>query len=123
MHPDADVRATREGDVAPRVLTPDVEPIRVGEGAGIPVGRGDRHRHEVALRDRRSAELQLTRGVAVDRRRGGLEPQRLLDRSAQQRAVLAYERQLVVVGEQVQQRVADHALGGLDAAEQEHGLV
>src|ERR671914_6659 len=57
---------------------------------------------------------------AVDHSGRRLEPQRLLDGVRQQPAILVQERALLGIGEQVEDRVRDHALGRLDAAEQEH---
>ena len=58
------------------------------ETCGIAVRAGDRERARARRsRDRRAAELDVARRVAVDHRGGRLEPQRLLDRVRQQAAV------------------------------------
>ena len=116
VHPDAHVRPAREREVAPRVRASRVEAVGIGERRRIPVGGSDRDPHEVARRDPRSAELGVRGRVAVDRRRGGLEAQRLLHDRLQRRPAVA-------VPEQVDERVGDHPLGRLDPAEQHHGGV
>jgi hypothetical protein len=65
----------------------------------------------------------VTGRVPVHQGRGRLEPERLLDRGRQQARVGGDERQLGGMAQQVQDRVADHALGGLDPAEHEHRRV
>ena len=68
----------------------------------------------------RAAQLDVGRRVPIDHRGGGLEAQGLLDRVGQQAGVHRHERELVRVREQVHDRVGDHALGRLDAAEEHH---
>ena len=57
VHPDADVRALREGEVEPGVLAAHVEAVGVGEDGRVAVRRGERERDELALADLRAAEL------------------------------------------------------------------
>jgi hypothetical protein len=120
VHPDADVRPVRERDVLARVVPPHFEAIRVRERRRVAVGGGDRDAHELAAADAGAHQLDPGGRVPVDDRGGRLEPQRLLDRVRQQPGLLQHERELVRVGEEVPDRVGDHALGRLDAAEQEH---
>jgi hypothetical protein len=83
----AEMRPVREGEVAPGVRPADVECVRVGEHCRIPVGPGDGHGHLVAGPDAGVAESRVSGRVPVDDRRGGLEPQRLLDRRGHQAGV------------------------------------
>ena len=96
----------------------DVEAVGVGERGRVAVGRGDRDADEVAPADRGAAELDVARRVPVDHRRGGLEAQRLLDRVGQQPGSALTSASCVRAREQVHDRVGDHALGRLDAAEE-----
>ena len=75
------------------------------------------HDHERARGDPRAAELGVGRRVAIDHRGGRLEPQGLLHRGAQQRAVDAHLAQPLLVAEQVPQQHGDHPLRRLDPAE------
>ena len=84
--------------------------------AGSRLARGDRDRHEVAGADR----IGSTRRVAVDHRRRRLQPQGFLDRVHEQRGLGAHERKLIRARQQMPQRVGDHPLRRLDAAEQQH---
>ena len=119
MHSDADVRSLGEGELVAHVLPADVEAIRVGEGRGVAVGTGDRDGDELALADRGPAEPDDAGRVPIDCRGRRLEPQRLLDGVGEQPAVGLDERTLVGMGEEVEDRVADHPLGRLDPAEHE----
>ena len=56
VHPDADVRAGGERQVAAGVDAVEVEHVRVGEGLRVAVGGGDRDPDEVAGADRRAAD-------------------------------------------------------------------
>ena len=69
------------------------------------------------------AEAHVDRRVAVDDRRGRLEPQRLLDGVTDQRQVGKDEVELLVVREEVPDEVEDHPLGRLDPTEQHHSGV
>ena len=94
-----------------------------GNSAGSRLAAGHRDADEVAAPDRRAAELDVARRVAIEHRRGRLEPQRLLHRRGQQARVGLDARALGRVLEQVQDRVGDHPLGRLDAAEHQDGGV
>ena len=59
---------------------------------GIAAGAGQRHRDEVAAADRRSGQLDVAGGVAVDHGGGRLQAERLLDRVGQQRSVGEHQR-------------------------------
>ena len=60
------------------------------------------------------------RRVPVDHGGRRLEPQRLLDRVGHPARVRGHERELVGIGQQMHDRVGDHALGRLDPAEEHH---
>ena len=62
--------------------------------------------------------LDVDGGVAVDAGRRRLESRRLLDRIRAEPRTERGERPLIVVSEQVEERVRGHGLAGLDAAEQ-----
>src|ERR1700721_4007193 len=91
---EGEVRAVGEGQVLGSIGPADVEPIRVGEYRRVPVRARDRHRDLVSGADLGAAELGVAGGVAVDHGRGGLPPQRLLDRRRDQRAVRAHQVEL-----------------------------
>src|SRR5438477_7430107 len=97
VHADTDVRALCERELNADVRTPDVEAVRLGEHRRVAVRSGQRDGHELALADRRTRELDVASGVAVYHRRGGLEPERLLDRARQEARIGKDERELVGV--------------------------
>ena len=117
---DTEMRAVRERQVAPGAGAEDVEPVRVAEHLRIPVGRGQRDAHPVPGPDPGLADHHVPGRVPVHQRRGRLQPQRLLDRGRHQARVDPHQFQLARIAEQVQDRVGDHAVGGVDAAEHDH---
>lgn len=117
------MRPEGEGQVPGGVGTADVECAWIGEDRGITVGRGDGHCHLVTRPDGGARQRAAGGRVPVDDGRGGLEPQRFLDRRWYQPAVGADQRELGRVAEQVQEGVNDHAFGCLDAAEHQDGRV
>ena len=64
-----------------------VEDVGVGEDGGVAVGAGERDPDQVAAAMSAPGELDVGGGVAVDDRRGGLHPQRLLDDGGQEDGV------------------------------------
>jgi len=116
---EAEVRAVGEGQVTGGVRPPDLEGVRIAEDPGIPVRAGQGHRDLVTGAYPGAAELSVAGRVAVDHGRGRFQPQGFLDRRRDQRGVGPYEFEFGGGGEQVQHRVRDHALGGLDPAEQQ----
>jgi hypothetical protein len=120
---EAEVRTVREGQVAGGVWPADLECVRIAENPGVPVSAGQGHRDLVAGRDPGPAELCVAGRVPVDDGSGRFQPQRFLDRGRDQPAVSPHQLELAGGGEQVQHGVRDHALGGLDAAEQQDARV
>ncbi len=94
--------------------------VRLAEGRRVAVGSGQRHDHEVAPPDHRTAELGVGGRVPIDPGRGGLEPQRLLDGVGAERSVGAEGRELVRVVEQVPEQRCRQTLAGLDGSEHHH---
>jgi hypothetical protein len=117
------MRPVGEGQVASGTGAADVECVRIREHRRIPVRPGQRHRHLVARPDAGRAEPRVAGRVPVDHGRGGLEPQRFLDRRRYQAAVPQHETELGGVGQQVPHRVGDHAFGRLYPAEHQDGRV
>ena len=119
VHPDADVGPAREGEVLARVLAAHVEAVRVSANAlGSRLAAATETLTRSPSRIAAPPSSTSARRVPIDHRGGGLEPQGLLDRVGQQARVHRDERELVGMGEQVHDRVGDHALGRLDAAEE-----
>ena len=120
MHAQAHVGAVGKPNLEPDVVTPHVEPVGLGEHVGVAIGTRERDGDEVPLTERHACKLRVARHVPVDDGCGGLEAERLLDRRREQGRLGFDERLLRWIREQVQERVRDHRLRRLDAAEQEH---
>ena len=100
---------------------PHVEAVGIGERRRVAVGGRDRDADELAAADRRAAQRHVRGRVPVDHGRRRLEPQRLLDGVGQPaRGRPSRARAASRSREQVQDRVGDHPLGRLDAAEEHH---
>ena len=95
------MRPVRERRLEPRVLPVGDEPMGRREDGVVAVRGGEGDADELAAADRRAAELDVTRRIAVDDRRRGLEPQRLLDRVRDERRPLEERRPDGVVREDV----------------------
>jgi predicted RNA polymerase sigma factor len=114
--PEAVMKAVAEGEVTGRVPA-EVQPVRVGEPAGIAVGGADRRENPLARRDRHAADGHVLRGEPVGRVVHGVrEPEQLLDGRREQRRVRAQPGQLFRVGQQCQGAVADQVDRGAEAA-------
>jgi hypothetical protein len=109
-----------ERQVPAHVGTMQVEDVGVGEHRGVSVRPRQRHDDHVSLADRRAVEVGVTGRVAVDARGRRLEAYGLLHGGGEQAAVCLHLGQLVGMEEQVAYEVRDHALGRVDASEQEH---
>jgi hypothetical protein len=75
------MRTMGEGQVPGGIGAADVEGVRAGENRGVAVGRGDGHRHLVTGPDGGASQARVGGREPVDDGRGGLEPQRFLDRA------------------------------------------
>jgi hypothetical protein len=119
----AEVRPAGEAQIVLRARPAGLELVRATEHRRVPVRPGDRHPDQITAPDKGPGQLRIGGGVPVDHGRGRLQPQRLGHRGGQQGPVRRHPGQRRRVAQQVQHRVADHALGGLDAAEHQHGRV
>jgi hypothetical protein len=73
MHPQADVRAGRKGEVASTGRSVQVKAVGVLEGGWVAVGGGERDDNQCALGNVHPGEIDTARGVAIDG--GGLKAQ------------------------------------------------
>ncbi len=97
----------------------DVEPVRVRELRGIPVGRADRGDHEGAFRDRLAAHLHLRVRDAGGPLHRAVVAQQLLHRAADERGLPMEAFELGGMPEQGKEAVADQVHGGLVAGDEE----
>jgi hypothetical protein len=123
VHPDADVRAAGEREVAPGVRASRLVGVGIVEGRRVPVRGGDRDPDEIARGHVGVAEVHVGGRVAVDDRRRRLQAQRLLDGGGQQGRIRPDLLERRRMSEEVDERVADHPLHRLDAAEEHDGGV
>jgi hypothetical protein len=79
MHAQAHMRAVGEANLEADVVTPNVEPVGLGEDGRVAIGTCERDGDEVAVTEWHARELGVARHVAIDHGCGGLEAERLLD--------------------------------------------
>jgi hypothetical protein len=119
---EAEVDAPREGHVA--VDGPaDVERVRGGELARVAVRRREEGDDHVAAPDRLPVPGDVLRRDLHGGRNGPVVAEQLLDRAVQQRGIVADERGLRRVAEQVEEAVADQVRRRLVAREEEEDAV
>jgi hypothetical protein len=111
VHPAAEREMV--GDVGPV----EVEPLRLGEDAGVPAGGGEPEEQPGALGQRHAADRDRPGGDPPPDRDRRVEPERLLDCCRDQPPVVRNRVPARRVLQQPARQVADQAGGGLMAGE------
>ena len=128
-----------KGQVVPHIAAIGIEAVGVGEVSRIPVRRAEKTVDRLALRDRHAPDLDILGRKPHAGLHGRFPPHRLLDGSDQQRVCGAASRawparrrisfpgarrrhplRNLGMRQRRPQRIADHRLRGLDAAEEHH---
>lgn len=114
------MRSLREGGVELGVRAVDVEAVWIPEGRRIAVRAGQRESDEVAAADLRAGKRDVASRVPVDDARRRLEAKRFLHRVRDELGAPTKRLGDSIFGQDVPERVRDHAVGHLDSPEEQH---